>query len=376
MNVKGIRKEILNAQPYIPGKTITEIQEERGLSRVVKLGSNENPYGPFPASLRAMERELVNLNRYPDIRFERIKGLLADRYGLTPQSIALSHGAEGMLQTLGKCFINPGDEVILPQATYNLYTEITKLMGGILLPVPMREDFRINLEDVSDRVSPRTKLIWLANPNNPTGTLFNPDSLELLLKTLPETAWVVLDEAYAEFAAPGDLPDRSDLIRRGYNLISIRTFSKAWGLAGARLGYAIARPEMIKVIDTVSEPFNANRIALAGGEAVLTEGLDDFKSSCEAIVQTRDWITRELDRLGCRPIPSKANFVFFESSLVADDLAERLLAHGIIVRSCSWWGFDHGIRVTVGTPEESTLFVEALEKILKNTVLTEGEKRA
>lgn len=376
MSVKGIRKEILNAQPYIPGKTIAEVREERSLSRVVKLGSNENPYGPFPASLRAMERELVNLNRYPDIRFERLKRLLADRFELEPECIALSHGAEGMLQTLGKCFINPGDEAILPQATYNLYTEITGLMGGTVVPVPLRPDHGVSLEDIAARVCPKTKLIWLANPNNPTGTVFDPDSLESLLKVLPETAWVILDEAYAEFAAPGDLPDRSELIRKGYNLIAIRTFSKAWGLAGARLGYAIARPEMITVIDTVSEPFNSNRIALAGGEAALTEGLDSFNRAVNSILQTREWMSRNLERLGCKVLPSKANFVFFESSLPADDLADRLLDHGVIVRSCSWWGFDHGIRVTVGTSDESAFFVEALEKILKSDTLTEGENLA
>ncbi len=374
MSVKGIRKEILDLQPYVPGKTIEEVQDEKGLDHVVKLGSNENPYGPFGASLDAMQEELVHLNRYPDIRFERIKKLLADCYDLGPENVALSHGAEGMLQTMGKCFIEPGCEVLIPGATYNLYVEITRLMGGTLVTVPLDDDFRIDLKALQARISPATRLVWLCNPNNPTGTVFDPDQLEDFLKALPETAWVILDEAYAEFASPEELPDRTRLIREGYNLIAIRTFSKAWGLAGVRMGYALARPEMVTVIDTVSEPFNANRVALAGGEAALENAQDDFQRSLSRILKSRNWMSERLKGLGCRVITSKANFVFFETDLDADDLANRLLDRGVIVRPCGWWGFNRAIRVSVGTQEDCAFFVNALTEILKDRLSTEGEK--
>lgn len=376
MSVKGIRKEILNLQPYVPGKTIDEVQEEKGLDRVVKLGSNENPYGPFPVSLEAMKEELVHLNRYPDIRFERIKGLLAARYGLDPENVALSHGAEGMLQTMGKCFIEPGCEVLAPAATYNLYVEITRLMGGTLVTVPLNEHFQIDLKALQKKITPATRLVWLCNPNNPTGTVFDPAQLEDFLKALPETAWVVLDEAYAEFALPGELPDRARLIREGYNLIAIRTFSKAWGLAGVRMGYALARAEMVTVIDTVSEPFNANRVALAAGEAALTSGGPDFDRSLSRILESRNWLSDQLTALGCQVVPSQANFVFFRTSFDAADLANRLLDRGVIVRPCGWWGFDRAIRVSVGTEIDCAFFIDALTDILKNLLSEEGEKQS
>ncbi|MFP4482689.1 MAG: pyridoxal phosphate-dependent aminotransferase, partial [Thermovirgaceae bacterium] len=270
MRIRGLRRAVEGLSPYVPGKTIEEVRRDLGLESIIKLGSNENPYAPFPAALEAMNRELGNANRYPDIAFEKIKGLIADIHGVGPENVAISHGAEGMLQAVVKSFLEEGDEVVIPAATYNLYRELSKLMGASIVDVPMK-DRAIDLEAVKTAVGQKTKLLWLCNPNNPTGTYFTHDELVNLLKGLPEHTWVILDEAYAEFGPKGKLPDRGRLIREGYNLLSVRTFSKAYGLAGLRLGYGMARPEMITVIDTVSEPFNANRIGIAAGVAVLTE---------------------------------------------------------------------------------------------------------
>lgn len=365
MTLGGLREPVRSVEPYVAGKTVEEVRRELGLETIIKLGSNENPYGPFPESLRAMEKELPHLNRYPDVSFQRIKALLSDLQGLPPECFALSHGAEGMLQTMGKCFIEAGDEVLLPAATYSLYLEITRLMGGLPRTVPLTADFRADVEALRRAVGPRTKLIWLANPNNPTGTVCDGRALEELVEGLPEKVWLVLDEAYAEFAEPSLLPDRRRLIAEGRNVIAVRTFSKAWGLAGARLGYAMARPEMVTVIDTVSEPFNANRIGLAGAQAALVEGRSSYERALERILSDRSRLAAELERLGCSVTPSQTNFLFFETPFGAPLLARALLREGVIVRSCEGWGFDRALRVTVGTTEETARFVSVLERLLK-----------
>jgi histidinol-phosphate aminotransferase len=364
MTIKGVRRAVKGLKPYVPGKTIEEVRRELGLESIIKLGSNENAYAPFPAALKAMARELENSNRYPDIAFEEIKGLIAGLHGVEPENIAISHGAEGMLQAVVKSFLEEGDEVVIPEATYNLYRELSKLMGAAIVNVPMKGR-SIDLEAVKAAVREKTKLVWLCNPNNPTGTFFTHDELVELMDGLPEHTWVILDEAYAEFAPQGKLPDRGKLIKEGHNILSVRTFSKAYGLAGLRLGYGMARPEMITVIDTVSEPFNANRIGIAAGVAVLTEDREDCRRALGKIIKDRERMERKLRELGCDVTPSAANFVFFETPADCVTLADLMLQKGVIVRSCDIWGYDRGIRVTVGTSEEVDLFLETLRDALR-----------
>lgn len=364
MSLEGVRPEVLSMDPYEPGKTIEEVRRDLGLKKIVKLGSNENPYAPFPEALEAMRKEMANANRYPDIAFERIKGLLADIHGVGAENIAISHGAEGMLQAMGKCFIGRGDDVLLPSATYSLYREISKLMGANIIDIPMK-DFALDLEGVANAVGENTRLIWLCNPNNPTGTIIEPRLLDSLFEKLPKSAWVVLDEAYAEFAPKELLPDRAKLISEGKNLISIRTFSKAYGLAGARLGYAIARKEIVTVIDTVSEPFNANRIGIAGGVAVLTRDREACEKARLRILADRKRISARLERMGLLVVPSHTNFVFFETPFPAKEIAGDLLKQGVIVRPCGGWDYDRAIRVTVGTGEENDIFLNSIERTLR-----------
>ncbi|HPD97291.1 MAG TPA: histidinol-phosphate transaminase [Synergistales bacterium] len=372
MSVEGIRKAVLGMEPYVPGKTIEEVRRELGLDRIVKLGSNENPYAPFPASAAAMRDEIENINRYPDIAFEEIKELLAGIHGVDPKNIAISHGAEGMLQAMAKCFLEPGDEVLLPSATYSLYRELSKLMGGRIVDVPLK-DHTLDLEAVSDAATERAKLVWLCNPNNPTGTVFHPGLLDGLLDSLPSTAWVVLDEAYAEFAEQDLLPDRARLVSGGRNVISIRTFSKAYGLAGARIGYAIAREEVITAIDTVSEPFNANRVGIAGAVAVLTLDREACERARQMIISDRGKTSDALKEMGLEVAPSHTNFIFFETPFPADAVAEDLLKQGIIVRPCGGWGYDRAIRVTIGTGEENSAFLAALGRTIEQMKYRTGE---
>lgn len=366
MNIKGLRRSVHTVNPYIPGKTIGEVEKEYNLKKVIKLGSNENPYGPFPNALKAMEKELKSLNTYPDTNFNSIKDVIASRFGVDASYVALSHGSGGMLQTLAKTFIEEGDEVIIPRETYGLYKEISKLMGGIIKEIPLKKDYSIDLDAIRSSLTPKTKLIWLCNPNNPTGTVFNLDAYSKLLDSLPEHTWLVLDEAYAEFASLNLLPDSIRDIKKDKNIIAVRTFSKAFGLAGARMGYAVARPDMITAIDTVSEPFNASRVALAGAAATLTEDGRYYKRFLQAIVNDRQRLIYTLREMGFEVVDTHTNFVFFNTPYDAADLSKELLKMGIIVRPCTSWNYPNAIRVTIGRSGEIKEFMYALEKAVNS----------
>ncbi len=362
----GIRPSINGMEPYQPGKFIEDVQNELGLSEIIKIASNENPYGPYPESLREMKRELVKLNLYPDSNFKELRRTLGHIHGISPDCICVSHGAEGMLQTLGKCFIEEGDEVIIPAATYTLYKEISKVMGAKIIDAPMTRE-RVDISTIEERIGPKTKLIWIANPNNPTGTIVDKKALDRLLDRLPDRTWMVLDEAYAEFTDSALLPECVSLIRDGHHVISVRTFSKAYGLAGARLGYAMAGKEIVTVINTVSEPFNANRVAIAGALAAINDDADTYKKTVSRIKHHRTFTEKRLRRMGLRVIPSHANFLMFETPFPAQRVFDGLLKMGVLVRPCNAWGYDHMIRVTIGTSAQMDTFIEALSMVLHSS---------
>lgn len=365
LSVPGMRHSIKGVTPYQPGKFIEEIQEQFGLDNVIKLASNENPYGPYPNSIKKMKQEIGKLNQYPNSDFGALRNILSRLHGISPDCICISHGAEGMLQTIGKCFIEQGDEVIIPGATYTLYKEISTVMGASIIPATM-ENEQVSLSNIKNCVTNKTKLIWIANPNNPTGTVISPEELNAFFLDLPEHIWVILDEAYAEFTEPAALPDRVSLIRQGKSVIAIRTFSKAYGLAGARLGYSIASPEVTQVINTVSEPFNANRVAIAGAIAAITEDHLEFEQVIGQIKKDRKETQNRLKHMGMRVISSHANFIMFETPFPSQTIFNGLLEKGVIVRPCDAWGYDHMVRVSIGTSEQMDRFIKALSSLLNH----------
>lgn len=365
VSVPGMRRSIKGVTPYQPGKFIEEIQEQFGLENVIKLASNENPYGPYANSIKRMQQEIGMLNQYPNSDFGALRKILSRLHGISPECICISHGAEGMLQTIGKCFIEQGDEVIIPDATYTLYKEISTVMGANIILAPMEKE-QVSLSNLKKCVTNKTKLIWIANPNNPTGTVLPPEQLNRLLENLPKQTWVILDEAYAEFTESEALPDRVSLIRQGKPVIAIRTFSKAYGLAGARLGYSIASPEVTQMINTVSEPFNANRVAISGGIAAITEDNSEFQKVIAQIKKDRKETENRLEQLGMRVISSHANFIMFETPFLSQTIFNGLLEKGVIVRPCDAWGYDHMIRVSIGTPGQMDRFIKALSSLLKH----------
>jgi histidinol-phosphate aminotransferase len=363
MSAMGLREAIDNIEPYQPGKFIEDLQGDFQLSDIIKIASNENPYAPYPESIQCMRDEIIMLNKYPDSSFKILREALAEIHGISSDCICLSHGAEGMLQTIGKCFLSESDEVIIPQTTYSLYQEISKVMGAKVVMAPLKND-GIDIDSIINRMSDRTKLIWIANPNNPTGNIVDKTKLNQLLELIPDKAWIILDEAYAEFSDPGLLPDRVKLIREGKCLISVRTFSKAYGLAGARLGYAIASERIITAINTVSEPFNANRVAIAGALAVIQQDGKIMQEAVDQIKADRKKIEIRLKAINLRVIPSHANFIMFETPFLANDLFNLLLKRGVIVRSCTAWGYNQSIRVTIGSTKEMEVFLNKLVESL------------
>lgn len=368
MSLPGVRKAVSTVHPYVGGKTVEEVRRELGLDRVVKLGSNENPYGPYPGAMAAMRDALGRINSYPEATFVELKGVIAEVYGLQARNIAIAHGAGGMLETLARTFLEGGDEVVVPRQTYGLYREISRLMGAEVKEFDLDEAFSIDVDRALSLIGEKTKLFWLCNPNNPTGTLFDTSRFNEILDAMPATGWVVLDEAYAEFAAPSLLPDGLGAMAEGRRVIMVRTFSKAYGLAGARLGYAIAAPDMIRIIDTVAEPFNANRVGIEGARATLEEDAEPYTDGLEAILTERGRLERKIAELDCEVVPTQTNFLFFalprNLGVDAASMAQALLERGVIVRPAGGWGFPRHLRVTVGTPEENDFFLEQFKEAL------------
>lgn len=362
--VKGIRKEAYDCEKYVSGKSMDEVMAEYGLSSVIKLGSNENQYGPYETAFKEMQAEVGRINIYPEKNYIRLKELVGEKLGVTKDWVSLGHGAGNVLDSVAKTLLEDGDEVIVPQQSYRLYREISKIMGAKVIEVPLNDSYTIDLNDFKKALTPKTKIVWICNPNNPTGSIIDKDSFSSFIDAMPENCWMVLDEAYAEFCDSDLLPDVMKFIKEGENVIDIHTFSKYYGLAGGRIGYLVASPEFVNWYDTVSEPFNANRIGLAGAVALM-ENEEECKKYGDLMIHDREWLNEELTKLGCKCYPSYANFVFFETPYSASEIGEKLLQKGIIVRPCGGWGYEKHLRVSIGTTEQNKEFLQGIKEVLQ-----------
>lgn len=360
-----IRKEINDCQPYIQGASAADVKKKYHLKQVVKLGSNENPYGPFPAALAAMKASLNNLNRYPEDDFLEMKKLLARKNQVLPENIALGSGAGNVLETLSKTFLNTGDEVIIAKQSYRLYRELSKMMGAKVIEIPLTADYQFDLAKFATAITPKTKLIWLCNPNNPTGTLTAKKEIEKLIALLPEHVQLVVDEAYADFSDPQQLPDLIADLKAGKKVVIVRTFSKFYGLAGARLGYAIASADTIQAYNTVTEPFCTSRSALAGGYASITADQAAVQTARQRIIEQRAWLREKLAELGCPCAASQANFLFAKLPVAATEFCRSMMKNGVIVRDCTPWGYPDHIRITIGEKAENETFLQVFKVLLQ-----------
>lgn len=333
-----------------------------GVKRVVNLSTNENPLGPSPKAMAALREAVGTVNRYPDAAGTALKAALADKYGLSPANIALGNGVDELLLILCLSLADPGDEVVMAKGTFISYPVWTTAVGAKAVQVPLKE-YTYDLEAMANAITDRTRLVFICNPNNPTGTIVKAVALEEFLRRVPESVPVVLDEAYYEYAVNPDYPRSVDYLRAGrQNLIVLRTFSKAYGLAGLRVGYMLAHEKMIDYIERARPPFNVNRLAQVAALAALDDD-EHVRRSVAANEAAKDFFYRELATLDLRYIPTYANFMAIEVGRPGTEVNKLLLERGFITTALDGWGVPNHIRFSFGTPEENEAFVAALREV-------------
>ena len=361
LNVEELlRKGVSSLKAYVPGRSIEEVAAEYGLSEVVKLASNENALGPVPGSMDAIRGALDGLHRYPDGGAKALAERLAEKLGVSPSQVFMGNGGDDVLSVLSRTFLNEGDEVVIPQPTFSPYAHVSRVMGARVVFSPLR-NMRIDLNDVLDKISGRTKIVFLCSPNNPTGGILAEDVLVSFLEKLPEGVLVLLDEAYGDFADDPAYPDSVSLLDR-FPLVVLRSFSKIYGLAGLRVGFALSREGVVGYMNRVREPFNVNQLAQAAALAALED--DDYKERAVALVREgREALYAAFGGMGLEYVESQANFIFVRVG-DGDAAMDALMREGVIVRPGSAFGHPEWIRVTVGLPEESERFLTKLRDFL------------
>ncbi|MGE5639462.1 MAG: histidinol-phosphate transaminase [Clostridia bacterium] len=350
--------------PYQPGKPISELARELGLKEegIVKLASNENPRGIGPRTRAAIEASLGEIARYPDGNGYDLKLALSKRYGVDMSSIVLGNGSNDVLELVALAFLGPGRAAVFSQHAFAVYPLATQARGARQIVVPAKR-FAHDLEAMAKAVDDETYVLWVANPNNPTGTFARGEEIEAFLRKVPERVLVVLDEAYNEYLAPDLRAESVKWLKRHPNLIITRTFSKAYGLAGLRVGYALAHPSVADVMNRVRQPFNVNSIALAAATAALDD-MEFVARSYAGNLQGMKQIEEGVRALGLDYIPSHGNFITVKVGKGAD-VYKRLLRRSVIVRPIAGYGLPEHLRVTIGTAEENEKFLAALAASLK-----------
>lgn len=357
-----IAPHIARLRPYSPGKPIEEVQREHGLSDIIKLASNENPLGPSEKAIAAMREACSGVALYPDDSCYHLRRALSRHLQLDPEMIIFGNGSDEMIHCLGLAFLEPGDEVVEACPTFSRYGAAAALGQARDVVVPLR-DHKHDLEAMAAAFNERTRLVFIGAPNNPTGTINTRQEIERLLDRLPARAIVVFDEAYHEYVESPDYPDARDYVRAGMNVVVLRTFSKAYGLAGLRIGYAYARPQIVTFLNQVREPFNANSVAQAGALASL-EDPDQVRRSREMNSAGKVFLYAAFKEMGLAYIPSEANFIAVDVVRPAREICAGLEKKGVIVRSCESFGVPHFIRVTIGTIPECRRFIGALREVI------------
>jgi len=347
--------------PYQPGKPSDELERELGISNIVKLASNENPLGPSPKAIQAISSELDDLTRYPDGNGFHLKTALAKKLGVKTEQVTLGNGSNDVLDLIARAYAEPGREVIFSQYAFAVYPIATQAVNATAVMTPAL-NWGHDLDAMLGAITDKTSLIFIANPNNPTGTVLSKAELVAFLSKVPERVIVVLDEAYIEYNQDPEFPDGISLLKEYPNLIVTRTFSKAWGLAGLRVGYAVAGADVSDVLNRVRHPFNVNSLALAAACAALTDQ-DYLQKSIAMNAAGMCQLEEAFDRLGYDYIPSKGNFVCFDAKQSGVEMYQELLKQGVIVRPVSNYGMPNHLRVSVGLPEENQRFIDVLESI-------------
>jgi histidinol-phosphate aminotransferase len=355
---------IRNLKVYQAGKPIDEVAREKGLTKISKIASNENPLGPSPFAIKEMTQGLWSLHQYPDMHAFSLKSDLAELYKLKKENIALGNGSEGIMAYIARAFLSPGLEVLTSEKTFIGFYILARSVGANLKTIPLTEDYRYDVKAMAEAITEKTKVIYIANPNNPTGTYIRKDEFDYLMEYVPEHTLVILDEAYFEFAqAHQDYPDSMQY--RYDNVITLRTFSKAYGLAGIRVGYGFGHEDLISNLNKIKLPFEPNLIAQLGARGALKDRphLDrTLKINSLGLAKLKSFLMKK----GFNPVPSITNFITFKtgSSEASQYLFDNLLNHGVIIRPLKANEMPEYVRVSIGTEPEMEHFYQAMEEIL------------
>ncbi|MDI6759088.1 MAG: histidinol-phosphate transaminase, partial [Candidatus Omnitrophota bacterium] len=361
MTLNLARKNILNITPYIAGKPIEETKRELGLSKVIKLASNENPLGPSPKAIAAIKKNLSCINRYPDSCGFYLKKKLSAVLNTKASNIVLGNGSDELIDIIIKTFVEDSQNIITADTTFLEYKIISGVLNRNIITVPLK-DFKYDLKAIAKKINKKTKLIFISNPNNPTGTYVTKYEIEEFIKVLPKDVLLVLDEAYDAFLDVSDFPYGLQYIDKG-NVLVLKTFSKAFGLAGLRIGYAVTNPALASYMERARQPFNVNALAQVAAIAALDDK-EFLTRTRKIILKGKNYISKNLLKSGISYVPSVANFILVDVKRNGTDVFKKMLKSGVIIRDMSQYGLENFIRVTIGTEKENKKFIEVLLKQL------------
>ena len=357
---------IMSLKPYKPGKPIEELEREYGIKNSIKLASNENPLGPPASAVRAIKDAAENVHRYPDGGGFVLTRKIAEKVGVLSGNIVLGNGSDDIIGFLSRAFLAPGDEAVMTLPSFLMYDIMVKSAGATSVMIPLQDasqSFGTDLDEMLKRITPKTRMIFLTNPNNPTGAIITKEAFESFFNAIPDGIVLVMDEAYIEFADKLQCVSGIDYLDNRVPVIVLRTFSKLYGLAGIRVGYGIMSEELAQVLHRVRQPFNVNSLAQAAAIAALDD--EDYLKKTEMVIsEGLDYLYKALDKLGIDYFPTQANFFLIDVKQDADVVFEKMLRQGVIVRSMCSYGYPEYIRLTVGLPEENRRFIDAFEKVM------------
>ena len=348
-------------QPYQGGKPIEEVQRELGITDIIKLASNENPLGPSPLAVQAIAESATQVHLYPDGNAYYLKKELAAHLGVSTEHLILGNGSNDVLQLVGEAYLAPDDEVIYAAGAFIVYSLVTKLCSATAVVVPMVNDTH-DLPAMAAAITDKTKVIFVANPNNPTGTMVTADATAAFMAQVPEDVLVVFDEAYYEYVARSDYPQTLPYVLEGRNFIITRTFSKIYGLAGLRIGYGIAPPALIETLNRVRQPFNCSLVGQAAARAALKD-TDHVTESRKSNTDGKAFLYKAFDDMGLDYIQTEGNFIMLHVEPSGAEITDVLLKQGIIVRPMAGYGYPNSVRITIGTQQENERLITALKAV-------------
>ncbi len=356
------KQRIFDVEPYRPGKPIDEVKRELNLKKVIKLASNENPYGPSPKVLKAMVKEAKSVNRYPDGGCFYLRQALAKHLGVDGENLIFGNGSDEIIVMAIRAFVAENDEVIIAKPSFLIYDIAARLEGAVVKAIALK-DLYYDLDGMRAAITDKTKIVFIGNPDNPAGTFVNERQLVNFLKSIRTDILVFIDEAYFEFVDDKSYPDTIKLLKTYKNIVVTRTFSKLYGLAGLRLGYGIADKEIIDILNRLREPFNANSIAQAAAVACLQDKAY-YRRIGREVSQERKKIYLQLKKMGLGYSQTVTNFILVDVKKDSTQVCNALLKKGVIVRDMAFWGLKNYLRVSIGTPSENAQFIAALNSVL------------